>query len=428
MAVPVMPAVAHAATGQASADKAGSSVKAAASPKAEAYYHFALGHLYEELAGAGVNGSRTDYVNQAIDNYKLAMQEDPSASFLVENIAELYRLSGRIREAVEEAQAALKTNPNDLNAHRVLAHIYTQEIGDAQTNHVDEAMIKRAVDQYKIVTDKDPKDVESLVMLGRLDKLLQNSVDAEAAFKKALEADPKDEDAVTGLASIYSDRGDPQAATNLLEQAAKNNPSTRSLVVLANNYEQLHQYAQAADTFKRVLALDPSRVEVKAELAENQALAGQLDAAVNTYKELAQASPEDAQPYLGLSQIYRDQRKLDLARKAEDKAKTLDPQNLEVRYNDVVLLGDEGKQAEAINELKSILDASGRRNYNPGQTQARARMLEQLGLLYRNTQQYDQSADAFRQLGQSRSQSGFPRRRPNYRHLPDRQRIPQSRP
>src|SRR5581483_5995761 len=176
------------------------------SVKAEAYYHFALGHLYEELAGS--YGNRTDYVNKAIENFQLAMKEDPGASFLVEDIAELYRLSGRVREAVEEAQDALKTNPDDLNARRVLARIYTQEIGDAQANHIDEGMARRAVEQYKIITTKDPKDVDSLIMLGRLDRVLENSVDAEAAFKQALTADPDNEDAVTGLASVYSDRGD----------------------------------------------------------------------------------------------------------------------------------------------------------------------------------------------------------------------------
>ena len=87
---------------------------------------------------------------------------------------------------MEEAQDALKANPGDLNARRVLARIYTQQIGDAQTNHIDENMARRAVEQYKLVTEKDPKDVESLVMLGRLQKLLNDSVDAEAAFKKVL--------------------------------------------------------------------------------------------------------------------------------------------------------------------------------------------------------------------------------------------------
>ena len=58
------------------------------------------------------------------------------------------------------------------------------------------------------VSDKDPKDLDSLVMVGRLNRVLENSVDAEAAFKKVLAADPENEDAVTGLASVYTDRGD----------------------------------------------------------------------------------------------------------------------------------------------------------------------------------------------------------------------------
>src|SRR5919199_1703313 len=175
------------------------------SPKASAYYHYSLGHLYEELAAAG--GNRSDYINKGIENYRLTIKEDPSTSFLVEDIAELYRMSGRIREAVQEAQDAIKANPDDLNARRVLARIYTQQIGDAQANRVDEGMVRKALEQYKLITDKDPKDLDSLVMLGRLNRVIDNSVDAEAAFKKVLAADPDNEDAVTGLASVYSDRG-----------------------------------------------------------------------------------------------------------------------------------------------------------------------------------------------------------------------------
>ena len=129
--------------------------KQAASSKASAYYHYSLGHLYEELAGS--TGNRSDYVNKSIENYRLAMKEDPSASFLVEEIAELYRVSGRIREAVEEAQEALKTNPDDLNARRVLARIYTQQIGDAQTNHIDESMARRAARTVQADYPERPK-------------------------------------------------------------------------------------------------------------------------------------------------------------------------------------------------------------------------------------------------------------------------------
>ncbi|MBV9443373.1 MAG: tetratricopeptide repeat protein [Acidobacteriaceae bacterium] len=370
--------------------------KQATSPKAAAYYHYSLGHLYEELAST--YGNRSDYVNKAIENFKLAMKEDPTTAFLVEDIAELYRVSGRLREAVEETQAALKTNPDDLNARRVLARIYTQQIGDAQSNHIDEGMVHRALEQYKFISEKDPKDTESLVMIGRLDRVVDNSVDAEAAFKKVLTIEPDNEDAVSGLASIYSDRGDAKTAAQLLEKLTEKSPSPRAFVNLANNYESMHQYALAVNAYKKAIDLDPTRTELKAALAQDQALAGQYDDALKTYADLAAANPQEAAPYLGMAQIYREQKKFDEARKSLNKAKELEPDNLEVRYNEVGLLDEEGKPAEAIAALKGILDSTAHKNYNPAEKSYRSKMLEQLGLMYRNNEQYDESIDAFRQI------------------------------
>src|SRR5438105_3170902 len=87
---------------------------AAKSDKPSAYYHYSLGHLYAELAGA--YGNRSDYVTKAIENYRLAMKADPSATFLSEELSDLYISAGKLREAVQEAEDTLKQNPNDLNA------------------------------------------------------------------------------------------------------------------------------------------------------------------------------------------------------------------------------------------------------------------------------------------------------------------------
>lgn len=372
------------------------SSKQPSSVKAAAYYHFSLGHLYEELAG--VYGNRSDYVNKAIENYRLAMKDDPTATFLVEDIADLYRAAGRIREAVEEAQDALKTNPNDLNARRVLARIYTGEIGDAQANHIDEGMARRAVEQYKIITEKDPTDTASLVWLGRLDRMLENSVEAEASFKKVLAIDPENEDAITGLASVYSDRGDARAASALLENLTKKNPSARAYSILAGDYESMHEYSLAADAYKKALDLDPSRVELKAALAQDQALAGRYDDAIATYQDLAQANPQDAQPYLGMAEIYREQKNFALAHQMLDKARALDPDNLDIRYNEVGLLEAEGKIPDAISKLKDLLDETAHHSYGDSDRNARAKMLEQLGLLYRQNDQTEQAVDTFRQI------------------------------
>src|SRR3954453_765654 len=253
------------------------STKQAGSSKASAYYHYSLGHLYEELAEASSN--KGEYVNKAIENYRLTIKEDPSTSFLVEDIAELYRMSGRIREAVQEAQDAIKANPEDLNARRVLARIYTQQIGDAQANRIDEGMVRKALEQYKLISDKDPKDVDSLVMIGRLNRVLESSVDAEAAFKKALAIEPDNEDAVTGLASVYTDRGDARGASQLLEKLTSKKPSAKAYVTLANNYESMREFALAADAYKKAIELDPTHSELNQALAQDQALAGKFDEA-----------------------------------------------------------------------------------------------------------------------------------------------------
>ncbi len=373
-------------------------IKEGDSPRAEAYYHFTLGHMYEEMASA--YGNRTDYVNKAIESYRLAMKEDPSATFLVEDIADLYRQSGRLREAVVEAESALKTNPNDLNARRVLARIYTQQIGDSQSNRIDEGMLRRAIDQYKQITSQDSKDIESWVMLGRLLKLTQNSGDSENAFQKALDQDPDNEDALSGLAMLYADSGDSKRASALLEKLTKKNPNPRAFALLAANYEQMHEYALAASAYRQALQLDPNRAEIKQALAQDLALSNQLDDALKLYQEVSQANPQDPQPYLRMSQIYRQQKKFDLARQTIDKAKAIDPDNLEIRYNTVALLEAEGKIPEAITALKSILDQTAKKSYNPADKGFRASVLERLGLLYRNVEQYDQSIDAFRQLAQ----------------------------
>ena len=378
------------------ASKLPPSTKQPSSLKASAYYHFALGHLYEDLAGSSNN--RTDYANKAIDNFRLAMKEDPNAGFLVEDVAELYRMSGRLRDAVDEAQQALKTNPDDVNARKVLAHIYTQQIGDAQSNHVDENMARKAIEQYKYITQKDPKDVESLVMMGRLDRVVDDSVSAETAFKQAMGVEPDNEDAIVGLASVYSDRGDPKSASALLEKLAQKNPSPRALVILANNYESMREYALAADAYKKAIELDPNRAELKQAMAQDQALAGHYDDALATYGELMTANPQDPQPYLRSAQIYREQKKLPDARRMIDKAKELDADNIEVLFADANLLSDEGKNPEAISALKSLLDKTARKNYDQQQRGARAEMLEQLGVLYRKNEQYDQAVAAFRQI------------------------------
>src|SRR5271163_3126668 len=149
-ATAAMLAIGATAFGQAPADSPKPNDRAAA------YYHYTLAHMYAELASA--YGNRNDYLNKAIDNYKDAIKADPNTPVLTEELSELYIASGRLREAQTDAEDALKLNPNDIAARRLLAHVFTRQIGDSQQNKIDESMLRKAIEQYQKIAELDPKD------------------------------------------------------------------------------------------------------------------------------------------------------------------------------------------------------------------------------------------------------------------------------
>lgn len=372
--------------------------------KAAAYYHFTLGHLYSELAGA--YGNKGDYLNKAIENYRLAMKADPDASFLAEELSDLYIQSGRLRDAVTEAEESIRQNPNDIYSRRILGRIYTRMIGDQQQGKVNEEMLKRAIEQYEKIAAAQPRDVDTLLMLGRLQKIAQNSVEAEKAYKRILDIEPTNEDALTGLAIVYADVGNTKESSELLRKVAEKNPSLRTLTALAGQYEQMREYALAAETLRRTLELAPGNLDVKRALAQNLLLADDLDQAAKIYAELVKEDPKDFQSHLRLSQIYRQKRQFDKAREANQRALEIEPNNLEVRYNQVNLLEAEGKRQEAITALSDLISATAKRSYSTGERGNRIILIERLALMYRNAEQYEKAVETFRQIAEVDPASG----------------------
>jgi tetratricopeptide (TPR) repeat protein len=372
--------------------------------KASAYYNYALGHLYSELAAA--YGNRGEYFSKAADSYRAALKADPSATFIAEELSDLYIQSGRLREAVLDAEEALKQNPKDLNARRLLARIYTHLIGDAQNNQIDPDMVKKAVEQYQKITETDPKDIDSWIMLGRLQKAIMNSTEALAAYKKALELDASNEDAMTGLATVYADLGDNKAAAEMLQKVADKDPNPRSLTSLAGVYEQLKDYSLAAEMLRRALDQQPGNTDLKHALAEDLLLSEQLDDALKLYKDAIAEDPKDAHSLLRISQIYRQKRDFANARQAADKAKEVAPDDLEVQFNDVNLLEAEGKIPDAIKTLKGILEATAKKSYSASEKSGRSFLLQSLAELQRTVEQYNAAIDVFRQLAELDPDSG----------------------
>jgi tetratricopeptide (TPR) repeat protein len=265
-----------------------------------------------------------------------------------------------------------------------------------QDNRINEDYLKKAIEQLQKVTEKDPKDSESWVALGRLYRVSNNSVDAEKAYNKALEAEADNEEALTGLAMLYSDLGDNKRAIEKLKLATEKNPNERTLIALGTAYETMRDYKDAADTFKQALEMAPDNARLQAGLANNLMLSDRVEEALSIFQKLSDEDPTNVQPKLRIAEIYRVKRDYVKAAEALKKAKALNPADMEVRYEEVRLLEAQNKYTEAIGLLKGLVDETVRPKYSAAEGAARGQLLEELASLYRSNAQYTESVDAYR--------------------------------
>jgi tetratricopeptide (TPR) repeat protein len=364
--------------------------------KAGAYFNYSMAHIFADLAAA--SGNKSEYLNPAIEYYKAAIKADPKAGFMSTELSDLYVQAGLGNRAVTEAEAALKTNPNDLSARRILGRIYARLIGDPQANRIREDMVRKAIDQYQKVVDVEPTDVDAWVMLGRLNKVGQDTATSEKAYKKVLELDPDNEDALTGLAMSAAESGDMAGAASMLEKASAKSPNPRAMAQLGEMYEQMKDYKNAAKAWQKALDLSGGNPEIKRQLANNLVMSDQVDEAIRVYEELVEDEPKDLGSVLRLSQLYRQKRVFDKARTYAVKAKELDNTNIDVRFNEVGLLEAEGKTTEAVALMKEIVESTSRRNYLPNEKNLRIELLDRLGIMQRNYEQFSEAIKSFEEI------------------------------
>jgi len=377
---------------------AGAQTAAGAPNKAAAYYHAALGHLYAELAAQ--YGGRGEYLSKAIENYRLAMKADPDTPSLAQELAELYTQSGQLRSATAEFEEAVRRNPGDVNARRILGRFYTARIREGQQGRPNMEMLRQAIAQFEAVGEQAPKDLDNWILLGRLQKLAQNSSAAERAYKKALEVDPDNEDALTGLAIVYSDLGDNSSASEMLKKVADRNPNLRTLTALAAAYEQMKEHKLAAETYRRAYEMNRENIDLKRAYAASLFAAEEYGEAEKLFDELQMEEPNDLLAVLRLSQIYRHRRDYAKAHEFARRARRIDSNNLEVLYNEVGLLEAEGKMQDAVTRLQEILNAMPRRPDSIADRSNRVILLERLGYLYRMTEQTAKAVAAYREIAE----------------------------
>ena len=385
------------AASQQSLESANSDSPAPPSSRADAYFNYAMGHLAEQQYEAT---SRSEYATQAIEYYKKAYALDPKSPVIGERLAEMYWKAQRVHDAELEAQSLLKRNPDDAQTRRLLGHIYLRSLGNAGESAGQSETVTRAIEQFKEVVRLDPSDTESALWLARLYRLQNKHDNAEEVLRGILKNDAENEAGVEQLTQLLLDEGKSSDAIALLEGITSKSSSPTLLDLLGDAYTQTKDLPKAEAAYRKAMELDPSETSHQRGLGQTLLSEEKYPEALKVYQKLSDLMPDDADVYLRLAQIYRELHQMDKAEETLVKARQYSPGSLDVMYNEAMVYEAQGRYEDAIRVLsEAVAGVKGQSSSVPSRRRSLAVLYQQLGQLYRDTQNFQPAVNTYEELG-----------------------------
>ena len=207
----------------------------------------------------------------------------------------IYRLQKKYDQAIAQAQAVLKANKNDLATELQVAALYAEK-GDMKKSK-------------KTLADIEKRGAGSLATLENVAAAyatLGAGADALRLYKKHVEKDPKNPVVQLALGTLYLLKNQPDVAlkhaTAAQTLAPKSAEPHRILGAIAGAKGDMKG---AEASFRKALAAEPKRPDLKLALASVLAETGRLDEAITEFEAVRKQAPQAQELLQPLCQLYR---------------------------------------------------------------------------------------------------------------------------
>jgi len=326
--------------------------------------------------------------SEAAIEFKNALQIAPNHAPAHFGLAKALLGTQDVRKAYWELQETVRLDPDNVDARLALGQFLL--LGkDEEFN--------QALAQAEAVIGKQPDSWQAWVIKGRALENLKRLDEAQAAYQKALELQPKNPDLMRTLANFYVRKGDRERAEPLYKQLLEADPSARSYFLyasyltqdkardaeaesaykkalelakddekpeafqrLASYYYARERYDESEATLKQGLDATNKNLDVIYALARFYHSRGAKDKADAMIEEATVAQPKDVRPFLILSAYRGRNDDLTGALDAAERAIQVDPENKPAKLRKAELLVDLGVRdasKERLAQGRAIVDA-----------------------------------------------------------------------
>jgi tetratricopeptide (TPR) repeat protein len=265
----------------------------------------------------------------AIDEYRKVVDADPADLTTINTLGDLYVRAGKIQDAITnfsriadsyreggftlKAIAMLKKisklDPTNVETSMKLANLYSQQglLVEARQqylqvadSHARAGQTRKALEAYQKIADLDPSNTSVRMKLGEIysrermpEQAHESFIVAGAEFLrkgdteqalnanlKAIIINPDSRQALTAIATIYSQQGQTDRAINILVEAFERNPGdVELLTILGRTYLSAGMMDDAERTFLSLVQLDKNRYHYLLEVGRRFLQTGDLDRA-----------------------------------------------------------------------------------------------------------------------------------------------------
>jgi tetratricopeptide (TPR) repeat protein len=258
--------------------------------------HYQLGRAHLAL-GSSENAYR---------EFREAVTLDPSNTDAELQFAGLLIARRQFDDALAAANHVLGLDPANAQAHTILGQRYAA-LHD----------LPNAIAEFQKAVQKDSHHyVEYYVVLGNLQMAAGQPSEAEATFKKAIEANPESAQAHVAMAQFYLARHATVGAESELQAACSVDAhAVLPRLLLGQYYVNLRKLKDAEGVFRQLKTIAPENPQAYRALGLFYQATGQQEKAIAEFESLASSKPKDTIVRSHLVEILLDLNRTDDAEK-----------------------------------------------------------------------------------------------------------------
>ena len=293
--------------------------------------------------------------DRAIQQFNQGISANPTKKIIYQDrIARALISQGKQDEALKLLNAALSQNPGDKEAHSLRGALL---VSRGKASKSDES--KEGIQEFQALVDKNPDDLSLKLVLAKAQLESGDQSGARTQLLEILKRRPDFLEADMLLADIAMNQSNMREASRYSEAALQIDPNNvHAQLVRGTSLLRLGNLDEAAGVLSRLARQVPDNVDVHVELARLDLMKGRFKESEAAYTKVLESHPEELRALAGLVNVDMAQNRPEHALTRLDSQLRTTNGAPEVRYLMALTGLRAGRYSVAIENLQRLTDQS----------------------------------------------------------------------